>query len=81
MPEIARAAREVQERLVAPWRRHIKEVTRASDREVATVERMLVAAGRAVLELWYAGTLSREEAARDTARGVTALLAAFRRRR
>ena len=46
-------------------------------RESATVARMVVAAGRAVLELWCSGVLSREEAVRDTARGVSALLEAF----
>ena len=48
-------------------------------REVATLARMIVAAGRAVLELWYDGALTREEAVRDTTRGVSALLQAFTR--
>jgi hypothetical protein len=38
---------------------------------------MIVAAGRAVLELWYGGVLTREEAVRDASRGVSAMLAAF----
>ena len=59
----------MQDRLVAPWRSYIKEVTRASDREVKTVESMLVAAGRAVLELWYTGGLSREEALANAPKG------------
>jgi len=41
------------------------------------VAHMVVAASRAVLDLWCAGALSREAAVRDTVRGVSALLAAF----
>jgi AcrR family transcriptional regulator len=78
-PEIARVAREMQDRLVGPWRGRIAQVTGASAREAATVARMIVAAGRAVLELWYDGTLSRKEAVRDATRGVAALLEAFTR--
>ena len=37
---------------------------------------MIVAAGRAAIELWYRDELSREEIVRDTTRGVSALLAA-----
>ena len=78
-PEAARLGREIQERLVAPWYQRIAEATGASPREVETVSAMLVAAGRAVLERWYAGGLSRAEAARDATRGVSALLRAFMR--
>jgi hypothetical protein len=42
---------------------------------------MIVAAGRAVLELWCAGVLTRAEAVRDTTRGVSALVEGFTRRR
>ena len=75
--EVAALGRAIQARLMRPWYAYIKEATQASSREVATVSLMLVAAGRAVLELWYGGKLSRDEAARDATRGVSALLAAF----
>jgi AcrR family transcriptional regulator len=75
--EVARVGREVQARLMKPWHASIKAATGATPREVATVTAMLVAAGRAVLRRWYAGELSRAEAARDATRGVSALLAAF----
>jgi AcrR family transcriptional regulator len=78
-PEIARLANGLQEQLIAPWRPKIAELTGAKASEVTTLSRMIVAAGRAVLELWYAGSLSREEAARDAARGVSALIEAFTR--
>ena|SRR5579883_1434847 len=77
--EIAALGRAAQERLMRPWYPRIAETTRAPKRELATVTAMLVAAGRAVLARWYAGELSRAEAARATARGVSALLAAFTR--
>ena len=74
---VAQIGREVQARLMKPWRRSITQATGASKREVDTVTAMLVAAGRAVLARWYAGELSRTEAARDATRGVSALLGAF----
>jgi AcrR family transcriptional regulator len=79
--EIAKHASAVQARLMRPWRGHIAKATGASKREVETVTAMLVAAGRAVLARWYAGELSRKEAARDATRGVSALLEAFTSRR
>jgi hypothetical protein len=75
--EVARVGRAAQARLMRPWRASIAAATGASRREVVTVTAMLVAAGRAVLARWYAGELSRAEAARDATRGVSALLAAF----
>jgi AcrR family transcriptional regulator len=76
-PEVARLGEEILDRLVAPWRSRIAHRMDMSEREAATVARMVVAAGRAVLERWYGGVLTRDEAVRDTARGVSALLEAF----
>jgi hypothetical protein len=42
-----------------------------------TLARMLVAAGRAAIELWCAGFLTRDEVVRDTTRGVSALVESF----
>jgi AcrR family transcriptional regulator len=75
--EVARLGRAAQARLMRPWRTSIAAATGASKGEVETVTAMLVAAGRAVLERWYRGEISRAEAARDATRGVSALLAAF----
>ena len=75
--EVARLAGQIKDRLVAPWRARIGVTTGAGEREVATVAHMVVAASRAVLDLWCAGSLSREAAVRDTVRGVAALLGAF----
>lgn len=78
-PEIARFGEAIADRLMAPWRSWIVQKTGVSEREAATVARMVVAAGRAVLELWCAGALTREEAVRDAARGVSALVEGFAR--
>ena len=78
-PEVARLGQAIMDRLMAPWRRRLQQATGASEREAATLARMIVAAGRAVLELWCAGALSRAEAVRDTTRGVSALVNAFSR--
>ena len=76
--EAARLGRAAQARLMRPLAiQRIALATGAPKAEVATVTAMLVAAGRAVLERWYRGELSRAEAARDATRGVSALLAAF----
>ena len=78
-PQVARRAQQILDEIVAPWRTHIAAVAGVSEREAATLARMIVAAGRAVLELWCNGQLSREEAVRDTTRGVSALVAGFGR--
>lgn len=78
-PQIARRAQEILDGIVAPWRTHIAAFAGVSEREAATLARMIVAAGRAVLELWYSGELTREEAVRDTTRGVSALVTGFAR--
>jgi hypothetical protein len=44
------------------------------EREAAIVARMLVAAGRAALDQWCAGEISRTEAVGYATRGMTALL-------
>jgi AcrR family transcriptional regulator len=80
-PEVARAGAAIQERLVAPWLPLVAERTGATPREVQVLARMIVAAGRAVLELWYGGSITRDEAVRDATRGVSALLEAFGKKR
>jgi AcrR family transcriptional regulator len=76
-PQVARRAREILDEIVAPWRTHIAATAGVGAREAATLARMIVAAGRAVLELWYQGELTRAEAVRDTTRGVSALVQGF----
>ena len=78
-PEVARLGRRILDRLVAPWQLHIAAATGVSEAEAAILARMIVAAGRAVLEQWYDGSLTREDAVRVSTRGVSALLQAFAR--
>src|SRR5262245_16158108 len=73
-PDVARVGRSIMDRLVAPWHARIAGVTGADERDAAIVARMLVAAGRAVLDLWCAGEIPRSEAVRHATRGMTALL-------
>src|SRR5262249_27263889 len=75
--EVARLGRAIMDRLIAPWHARIARVTGVGEREAAVVAGMLVAAGRAVLDLWCAKELSREEAVRYTTRGMTALMETF----
>jgi AcrR family transcriptional regulator len=75
--EVARLAAGIQARLVAPWHPRIAAATGAAPRDVTVLARMIVAACRAVLDLWYAGGVTRAEAIRDAARGVSGMLAAF----
>ncbi|HEV7731847.1 MAG TPA: TetR/AcrR family transcriptional regulator [Candidatus Binatia bacterium] len=75
--EVAKLGRAIADRLLAPWLGRIKHATGATPREVTALARMIVAAGRAVLDLWYDGTLTRDEAVRDASRGVSAMLGAF----
>jgi len=75
--ETARLGQAIQDRLVQPWYARIAAVTGAGEREVTALARMIVAAGRAVLDLWYGGVLSRDEAVDAATRGVAGMLRAF----
>jgi AcrR family transcriptional regulator len=76
-PVIARVARKIHARLLAPWREHVAAALGLDARGAETVSRMLVAAGRAALEEWHSGPRSRDDAVGDATLGVSALLAAF----
>lgn len=76
-PEIAKLGRRIQDGLVSPWHGRIRDALGVGEREATMLARMIVAAGRAALEQWYSGELSREEAVRNTTIGVSALLQAF----
>jgi AcrR family transcriptional regulator len=76
-PAIARLAGRIHKRLLAPWYARVAAATGVGAREAETLSSMLVAAARAVLQEWYTGGITREEAVRDATRGVSGLLAAF----
>lgn len=79
-PEVARIAVAIMDRLMAPWRLRIAETAGITPRQAATLARMIVAAGRAALDLWCDGARSRGEVVRDITRGVTALVEGFARK-
>lgn len=76
-PEVARLGQALQEQVVAPWREQIARRTGLDRRGTSVLAEMIVAAGRAVLQRWYRGELTRDQAVQYTTRGVSALLAAF----
>lgn len=76
-PEVAELGLESLRRLLAPWHEPIAETTGLSRDQVRLVARVVVAAGRAALDEWLEGRRSRERAAGDASRAVTALLEAF----
>ena len=78
-PEIAQLGQEITERLMTPWKANLAELTGASERDIDTLSLMIVSAGRAVLNLWLDGTLTREQAVHYTGRGFIGLLNAFTR--
>jgi AcrR family transcriptional regulator len=75
--DVARIAETINRRTIEPWLGRIAQATGCSEREALIAARMLVAAGRAALELWFEGVLSRDEAIAGTVRGVSALLKEF----
>lgn len=75
--DVAKAGHKILDRMVAPWLSRIAEATGSGPKDVLVLAHMLVAGGRAVLELWFEGKVTREEAIGGTTRGVSALLQAF----
>jgi AcrR family transcriptional regulator len=76
-PEVAGLGRAIMDRLLAPWPARIAAVTGIARRDATVVARMVVAAGRAALDLWCAGEITRREAVRHATLGMTALIEAF----
>jgi AcrR family transcriptional regulator len=76
-PALARVGRAAFAELLGPWREQLAGFIGAPPRRAANVLWVIVAAGRAALDGWIDGTLSRAEAVSDATRAVTALLLAF----
>jgi AcrR family transcriptional regulator len=76
-PKVARLGRTIFARLLGPWQEQLAEFTGASTHRAANSLWVIVAAGRAALDGWIAGTLTRAEAVSDATRAVSALLVAF----
>jgi AcrR family transcriptional regulator len=75
--EVADLGQAILARLLSPWHARIAELTGLPPRRAVLLAQVIAAAGRAVLDAWLDGTLSRADAARDTTRAVAALLREF----
>ena len=75
--EVGRLGLAIHERLMAPWYPRIATTTGLPAVRVRVLARVVVAAGRAVLDDWIEGNGSRTQAAADATRAVTALLREF----
>jgi len=76
-PELARLGRQILAELLRPWQRRLGELTALPPRRAANVMWVVVAAGRAALDGWIEGTVSRRAAVADATRAVSALLQGF----
>ena len=76
-PELARLGRATLRELLEPWEARLQELTGRSRKRNANVMWILTAAGRAALDGWIDGSLSRREAIDDGTRTVVTLLQAF----
>ena len=75
--DAARLGRNVHERFMAPWLPRVVELTGLTRARVGLLADIVVASGRAALDGWLMGPLSRKEAVRIATRTVTALLTEF----
>ncbi len=76
-PELARLGRSIFARLLDPWQVQLAGFIGATPRRAASLLWVIVAAGRAALDGWIDGGLTRAEAVRDATTAVSALLVAF----
>lgn len=76
-PALTRAGHRVLRGLLAPWHARITELTGLSAKRANALMLVVVAAGRAMLDGWLDGSVSRKQAIRDTTRVVSALLGEF----
>lgn len=76
-PEIAELGLRIHHRLFSPWYARIADVTDLSEADVSVVARIVVSSGRAALDGWLDGEISKERAVEHAARSVTAILRAY----
>lgn len=76
-PELSRIGRTSFARLLDPWQAQLAGFLGATPRRAEGLLWVIVAAGRAALDGWIDGRLTRAEAVRDATTAVTALLGAF----
>lgn len=78
-PELARLGREVFAGLLDPWQGQLAEFIGTTPKRAQSLLWVIVAAGRAALDGWIEGGLTRAQAVRDATTAVSALLVAFTR--
>lgn len=74
---LTRAGQAALDRLLDPWLERIGELTGLSKARAQSLMRVVVAAGRAMLEGWLERRVGKQQAIEDTTRVVTSILAAF----
>ena len=78
-PELGRLGRTILAQLLKPWQKQLAELTGLPPRRAVNLMWVVVAAGRAALDGWIEGAVSRRAAIEDATRAVTSLLQAFAR--
>src|SRR6185295_5475069 len=76
-PELARVGREIFAGLLDPWQAQLAAFIGTSPRRARSLLWVIVAAGRAALDGWIEGGLTRAPAVRGATTAVSALLVAF----
>ncbi|MFT3776363.1 MAG: TetR/AcrR family transcriptional regulator [Minicystis sp.] len=76
-PELSRLGRESFAQLLDPWQAQLAGFIGTTPRRAESLLWVIVAAGRAALDGWIDGGLTRAEAVRDATVAVSALLVAF----
>ena len=77
--ELGRIGHTILADLLKPWQRRLAELTGLPPRRAQNVLWTVVAAGRAALDGWIMGRISRRDAIADATRAVSVLLQAFAR--
>ncbi len=77
--ELGRIGHTILADLLKPWQRRLAELTGLPPRRTQNVLWTVVAAGRAALDGWIMGRISRRDAIADATRAVSVLLQAFAR--
>jgi AcrR family transcriptional regulator len=76
-PELAQIGRGIFARLLDPWQVQLAAFIGATPRRAASLLWVIVAAGRAALDGWIDGRVTRAEAVLDATTAISALLVAF----
>jgi AcrR family transcriptional regulator len=80
-PELSRLGREIFAGLLGSWHAELAGFIGATPKRAKSLLWVIVAAGRAALDGWIEGGLTRAEAVRDATTAVSALLVAFSTRK